>query len=204
MRILTAALTIALLCFVGEVAAQAAAWPTKPLRLVLGYPAGGGADSVVRVFTAEIEKALGQPIVIDYRPGAGATLAAENAARSPADGYTIHYIDSAPLTITPHLRRLPYDPLTSFAAVSLVVKGGYVLVGHPSVGAESLRNLVELAKAKPGTIIYGSAGIGGSGHLSGELMTAVTGARMVHVPYKGGAQAMADLIGEIGRASCRE
>ena len=195
MRILTAVLTMALLCVVGEGAAQAPAWPTKPLRLVLGYPAGGGADSVVRVFTAGMEKALGQPIVIDYRPGAGATLAAENAARSPADGYTIHYIDSAPLTITPHLRRLPYDPLTSFAAVSLVVKGGYVLVGHPSVGAESLRNLVELAKAKPGTISYGSAGIGGSGHLSGELMTAVTGARMVHVPYKGGAQAMADLIG---------
>ena len=123
MRFLTTLLSIALTCFVGEVAAQPAAWPTKPLRLVLGYPAGGGADSVVRVFTAGMEKALGQPIVIDYRPGAGATLAAENAARSPADGYTIHYIDSAPLTITPHLRRLPYDPLASFTAVSLVVRG---------------------------------------------------------------------------------
>jgi len=186
---------IALLAGAGPTPAQTPPWPTKPIRMVIGFPPGGGADSVVRVFAPGMERILGQPIVMDYRPGAGATLAAEHAAKSPADGYTFHYIDSAPLTISPNLRKLGYDPLASFAPVSLVLRGGYVLVGHPSVPAQTLRELLDVARTRPDSLSFGSSGIGGSGHLAGELMAAVTGARIVHVPYKGGAQSMSDLIG---------
>lgn len=186
---------IALLAGAGPTPAQTPPWPTKPIRMVIGFPPGGGADSVVRVFAPGMERILGQPIVMDYRPGAGATLAAEHAAKSPADGYTFHYIDSAPLTISPNLRKLGYDPHASFAPVSLVLRGGYVLVGHPSVPAQTLRELLDVARTRPDSLSFGSSGIGGSGHLAGELMAAVTGARIVHVPYKGGAQSMSDLIG---------
>lgn len=186
---------IAWLASAGTALAQTLSWPAKPIRMVIGFPPGGGADSVVRVFAPGMERILGQPIVMDYRPGAGAVLAADHVAKSAPDGYTFHYVDSAPLTISPNLRKLGYDPLASFAPVSLVLRGGYVLVGHPSVPAQTLRELLGLARTKPDSLSFGSSGIGGSGHLAGELMAALTGARIVHVPYKGGAQSMSDLIG---------
>lgn len=171
------------------------AYPHKPIRLVLGFPAGGGADTVARVFMPGMEKQLGQPIVIDYRPGAGATLAAEHVAKATPDGYTLHYVDSGPLTVVPNTKKLPFDPVLAFAPISLVVSGGYVVVAHPSLAAASIRELVDLARAKPGALSFGSSGTGSSGHLAGELLKAIANVDIVHVAYKGGAQSMTDLIG---------
>lgn len=170
-------------------------YPSKPIRMVLGFPAGGGADTVARVFIPGMEKQLGQPIVIDYRPGAGATLAADHVAKASPDGYTLHYVDSGPLTVVPNTKKLAYDPTQAFTPISLVVNGGYVVVAHPGVAAGSIRELADLARARPGTLSFGSSGTGSSGHLAGELLKSMAGVDIVHVAYKGGAQSMTDLIG---------
>ncbi|MFM9887386.1 MAG: Bug family tripartite tricarboxylate transporter substrate binding protein [Burkholderiales bacterium] len=180
---------------VGSASLHAQPYTTKPIRLVLGFPAGGGADSVARMFLPAMEKQLGQSIVIDYRPGAGATLAADHVAKASADGYTLHYIDSGPLTVVPNTKKLGYDPTTAFTPISLVVSGGYVLVAHPSVAASTLRDLLSIARARPGALSFGSSGTGSSGHLAGELLKSIARIDIVHVPYKGGAQSMTDLIG---------
>ncbi len=185
---------IAALMAAGAVHAQGA-YPNKPIRLVLGFPAGGGADTVARVFIPGMEKQLGQPIVIDYRPGAGATLAADHVAKASPDGYTLHYVDSGPLTVVPNTKKLPFHPVQAFTPISLVVSGGYVVVAHPNIAASSIRELAELARAKPGTLSFGSSGTGSSGHLAGELLKSMASLDIVHVAYKGGAQSMTDLIG---------
>lgn len=171
------------------------AYPTKPIRLVLGFPAGGGADTIVRVFIPSMERWLGQPIVIDYRPGAGGSIAAENAARSAPDGHTLHYIDQAPLAITPNLRKVAFDPLGSFTPISQIVSGSFILVANPGVPAADFASLLALLRARPGVYSYGSSGQGSSGHLTGELFRLATGTQLLHVPYKGGAQSMTDLMG---------
>ena len=186
----------ACLTMAAEVVAQAGAgFPMKPIRLVLGFPAGGGADTVARVFIPGMEKALGQPIIIDYRPGAGGTVATDQVARASADGYTLHYADSGPLTVVPASRKLGYDPETAFTPISLVLEGGYVVVAHPSVGAASIGDLVGMARARPGVLSYGSSGTGSSGHLAIELLKAMARIDLVHIAYKGGAQSMTDLVG---------
>ena len=181
-----------------EVVAQSqasAGFPMKPIRLVLGFPAGGGADTVARVFIPGMEKALGQPIIIDYRPGAGGTVATDQVARASPDGYMLHYADSGPLTVVPASRKLGYDPETAVTPISLVLEGGYVVVAHPSVGAASIGELVGMARARPGVLSYGSSGTGSSGHLAIELLKAMARIDLVHIAYKGGAQSMTDLVG---------
>ena len=176
-------------------APQSAAYPAKPIRLVLGFPAGGGADSIVRVFIPSMERVLGQPVIIDYRPGASSSIAAENVAKSAPDGYTLHYIDAAPLAITPNLRKVDFDPLTSFTPISQIVTGSFVLVAHPGVPAANFEALLALLRSRPGAYTYGSSGTGSLGHLTGELFKLASGTQLLHVPYKGGAQSMTDLIG---------
>ncbi|WP_374608921.1 Bug family tripartite tricarboxylate transporter substrate binding protein [Diaphorobacter nitroreducens] len=175
--------------------APGGAWPDRPIKLVIGYPTGGATDGVARPIESRLQAALGQPLVFDYKPGAGATVAAGLTAKAPADGYTIHITDSGPMTILPNGKQLAYDPTQAFTPLGMICEGCSVLAVHPSVPAQNLKELLQLAKAKPGTLTYGTSGIGGSAHLSGELLQAMTGAQLVHVPYKGGGPAAVDLVG---------
>ncbi len=188
-------LALPLAAAVNQVFAETGKWPTKPLRVILGYPPGGGADGVARAIERGLAGALGQPIVFDYKPGAGATIAAESAARVPADGYVLHLMDAGPATILPNGKKVNYDPFTDFTYIGLAADGGTLLVSHPDVPVKSLADLIALAKRKPGELSYGTSGIGGGGHLAAELLQASTGIQLVHVPYKGGAQASTDLQG---------
>lgn len=192
--LLIASISIASLPLEAQVP-QSASYPAKPVRLVLGFPAGGGADSIVRVFIPSMEKVLGQPVIVDYRPGASSSIAAEVVAKSAPDGYTLHYIDAAPLAITPNLRKVDFDPLNSFTPISQIVTGSFVLVAHPGVPAPNFEALLALLRSRPGVYTYGSSGTGSLGHLTGELFKLASGTQLLHVPYKGGAQSMTDLIG---------
>jgi len=175
--------------------AQSRSWPEKPIKLVLGYPAGGAADGVARQLQVKLEAQFGQPLIFDYRPGATGTIAADYVARASPDGYTLHFVESGALTILPNARKLSYDPSSSFTLIGLVASGGSVLVAHPSVPADNVPQLISMLKGKPDAFAFGTAGIGSFGHLAGELFQQRSQTEMTHVPYKGGAPAMMDLIG---------
>jgi tripartite-type tricarboxylate transporter receptor subunit TctC len=142
-----------------------------------------------------LHEMLGQPILFDYRPGAGATIAADYTSKAAPDGYTIHFADSGPLTILPNGKKLGYDPFESFTPIGMGCTGGTLLVAHPSVKAKNVQELIAQAKANPGALSYGTSGIGGAGHLAAELLQSMAGVQMTHVPYKGGSQAVSDLVG---------
>ena len=173
--------------------AHAQAWPAKPIRIVVSFPPGGVHDSLTRLLVPGLAAALGQPIVIDNRPGAGGNIAADQVAKSAPDGYTFLVASEALPTAKYLHKTLSYDPDRDFIAVTRLADYPMALVVHPSVAAASLDQLVKLARAKPGSISFGSAGVGTAGHLSGELLKSVAGIDMVHVPYKGGAPALQDL-----------
>ena len=175
--------------------ALAQSWPTKPIHLMLGYTTGGAADAMARPLIAKMEPALGQPLVIDYRPGAGATVAAQATSAAAPDGYTLHLIDAGPMTIVPHVTRVSYDPLSSFTPIGFVCSGGTAIVVHPSLPVNSLDDLIRLARAQPDKLSYGTSGVAGAGHMAAELLQIAAGIKMVHVAYKGGAPAMTDLLG---------
>ena len=175
--------------------ANAQAWPVKPIRLVIGYTPGGAAEGTLRTFSQKLEALLGQQLVVEYKPGAGATIGADYVSKAAPDGYTLHLIDNGPLTIVPAGKKVPYDPIKGFTFIGLINVGGTVLMGHPSVQAASLEDLLMIARAKPGSLSYGTSGIGGVGHMSGELFKSVAKLDIVHVPYKGGGPAMAELLG---------
>jgi tripartite-type tricarboxylate transporter receptor subunit TctC len=173
----------------------AQAWPTKPIKLILGYPTGGATDAMARPLIAKMEPLLKQPMIIEHRPGAGATAGAIAVAGAAPDGYTLHLIDAGPATIVPNTQKLPYDPLTSFTPIGLVCAGGTAIVAHPSVPANSLTELIKVARAQEGKLIYGTSGVAGAGHMAAELLQIAAQVRMVHVAYKGGGPAMTDLLG---------
>jgi len=172
-----------------------AEYPDKPIKMLVGYAPGGAADKLIRPITDRLSKILKQPIVIDYNPGAGASLAADLTSKAPADGYTLHITDSGPMTILPHMRKLGYDPLTSFTPISMVGGGGVVVVVLPTSKATDIKTLVELAKKDPKNWSYGTSGIGGVGHLAGEQFKAAAKLDIAHIPYKGGNPALAELLG---------
>lgn len=187
-----------LLPFIAMGVFAASAWadyPDKPIRMVVGYAPGGGADNLIRPIGERLSKILGQPIVMDYRAGAGGVIAAELVSRAPPDGYTLHITDSGPMTIVPNMRKTAYNPLTDFTPISMVGGGGTVIVTPPNSPASDLKKLIELMKQKPGTWSYGTSGVGGVGHLAGEQFKAVAGVDINHVPYKGGAPALVELMG---------
>jgi tripartite-type tricarboxylate transporter receptor subunit TctC len=175
--------------------AQAQTYPVKPIRLIVPNAPGGGTDTVARLIAEKVSPALGQQIVVENRGGAGGRIAAELVARAPKDGYTLLLGSAATLITGPALDTdRKYDPLKDFSHVSLAGTTAYMLVIHPSLPAKSARELIGLAKARPRTIAYASTGQGSPAHLGMELFQAMAQARLVHVPYKGGAPAMLSLL----------
>lgn len=183
----------------GAVAAPAAAqphYPGKPIRYIVPYPPGGPLDIVARALAQKIGPRLGQQVLVDNRPGAGGNIGADLVAKSPADGYTILMGAVATHAINPHLyRKLPYDPVRDFTPVTLITQVPNVLVVHPSLPVKQVSDLVTLARARPGALSFGSGSTGSAGHLAGELFKVMAKVDMVHVPYKGAAPAVADLLG---------
>ena len=177
-------------------AAAAQAYPAKPLRLIVTFAAGGGADFAARALAPKLGEALGQPVVVDNRPGANGALGADLVAKAAPDGYTLLLGAAGTLVVAPHLgANMPFDPMKDLAPVGLVAVSPFVVTLHPSIQANSVRELIALAKASPGKINYGTSGTGGSPQLATELFKSMTGVNMVHVPYKGLAPALTDLIG---------
>src|SRR5256714_7410750 len=175
--------------------ALAQGYPAKPIRLMLGYTAGGSAEAGARPLARVLEPLLGQPLVFEYRPGNAGGVAMEFMARAPNDGYTLYYFDSGPLTVAPHLSKVGYNNLTSFTHLGHVCGSGSLLVVHPSTPFKSVADVVAASKREPNKWSYGTSGVGGPHHLSGEYFKSVTGANLMHVPYKGGGPAMTDLMG---------
>ena len=170
------------------------AYPERPVRVIVTFPAGGGTDIVARMVFQKVAERSGATFVIDNRGGAGGTIGTELAAKSPADGYTLVVV-SGSHTINPSLyKKLPYDTVRDFAPVTLLVTGPGLLVVHPSLPARTVRQLIALAKERPGQLLFASAGNGTPPHLAAELFKHMTGTNIVHIPYKGNAQAMTDLI----------
>ena len=184
-----AALTLALI-----VAAHAQTYPSKPLRLVIGLPAGGGADVIARTVSTKLGEIMGQPAIVENRPGSAGRIAAESVARSSADGYTLLFGGVSNAIAVSLYKTLPYDPVRDFAPVSMVATVPNVLVVSLAFPAKSVADFVAYAKANPRKISYASSGTGGSLHLSMEMLKSMTGIDVVHVPYKGGVQAIPDLL----------
>jgi tripartite-type tricarboxylate transporter receptor subunit TctC len=174
--------------------ALAQSWPVRPIRLVVPFGAAGGTDNLARIIEPLISKALGQPLVIENRPGGGSVIGMDQVAKSAPDGYTLVMTDTS-IAVNPSLKPLPYDTQKDFEPVSLLATAPVILVAHPSVPAKTLAEFVALAKAQPGKFNYASGGIGASTHLGGELLKFVAGIDVAHVPYKGTGPAMNDLIG---------
>lgn len=176
-------------------AAHAQNWPTRPIRFIVPFTPGGGNDTIARLIGQKLAGPMGQQIVIENRPGAGGTIGAEAAARSAPDGYTMFLAGVATHGINPNLRKkLPYDPVKDFEPVSLIAQAPLLVVVHPSLPVRSVRELVALAKAKPGQLTYASNGAGGSSHMAVELFQMMTGTKLLHVPYKGLSPALTDLM----------
>ena len=172
------------------------AYPTKPIRFIAPFPAGGTTDVLSRILAQKLTDSLGRQVVVDNRAGAGGNIGHEIAAKAAADGYTVLMSSNAALVTNPHLyKRLGFDPLSDFSPISVVAKAGPVLVVHPSVPARSVKELIALAKSRPGQLNFGSGGRGTPAHVAGEIFKAATAINIVHVPYKGGILAVTDLVG---------
>ena len=170
--------------------------PKKPVTLVVGFAAGGAADAAARLIAKKLGENIGQSVVVDNKGGAGGNIAHGQVANGPADGSMLLFGSIGPLTIAPHLMKLNYDPFKDLAPISGGVNFPNLLVAHKGLGVKNLQEFVAKAKAKPGAIDYASTGAGSASHLAGELFNQRAGVEMVHVPYKGGAPAMQDLLGE--------
>jgi|SRR4051812_48549716 tripartite-type tricarboxylate transporter receptor subunit TctC len=183
----------------GAAAAYGQSYPTKPVRFIVGTAPGGSTDTIARIVAQELSKTWGQNVVVDNRPGAGATIAADLVAKSQPDGYTLFVGGFGPIAMAGSLYpKLPYDPANDFAHVTLMVSFPNVVVVSDSSAISSLKDLIAQAKAKPGVLKYGSSGVGGSGHVFVELMNLNAGINTVHVPYRGAPLALAGMLsGEV-------
>ncbi len=176
--------------------AQTPAWPNKPIKIIMGFPAGGPLDQHARLWADKLGSALGQTVLIDYKPGAGGSIGADTVAKSPADGYTLLIANTGTMVINPALyRKLPYETLRDFAPVARTAQQPLAIVVNPNVEAKTISELLAMAKKNPGKVNYGSAGAGGISHLVPEMLEKATGVQFTHVPYKGSAPAFNDLIG---------
>ncbi|HEV7820866.1 MAG TPA: tripartite tricarboxylate transporter substrate binding protein [Burkholderiales bacterium] len=187
---------IALLCAGLATHAHAQGYPSKTVRIIAPFAAGSTIDILGRLIAPKLFEALGQPVIVEDRPGAGGMIGLDFVAKSPPDGHTLVIGALGPLAMNPALyAKTPFDPVKDFSAVSLLATGPVVIVVHPSIPAGTVKDLVELAKKRPGQLNFGSPGVGSSPHLTGELFKLITKTDIVHVPYKGNAEAITDLIG---------
>jgi tripartite-type tricarboxylate transporter receptor subunit TctC len=188
------------LCLVGAASASAqdvspTNYPTKPVRIVVPYAAGGGTDALARFLAQGLERRMGQPFIIENRPGQGTATGGVYVARSAADGYTLLAATSSTLAFNPSVyRKLPYDPLVDFSLISLIAAVPFVLVVNPALPANSVAELVALAKSRPGALSYASGGMGAPHHIYMELFKSMTGADIRHIPYRGGGPALNDVV----------
>ena len=175
--------------------AHAQNYPTRAVRLVVPFAPGGSTDIVARVIAQKLNEMWGQPVIVDNRAGGSTVIGTDVVAKAPPDGHTL-LVTPAPFTIVPSLAtKLPYDPHKDFEPITLINTTPLVVVVHPGVPAKSIKELIALARSRPGALNFGSSGSGGSNHLAGELFNALAGVKMVHVPYKGNAPALTDLVG---------
>jgi len=189
MMLATAALALA-----GTAGAQN--FPGHAVTLTVGFAPGGGADTAARFIAQKLGENIGQPVIVENKAGAGGNIAAQHIAAAPPDGYTIHLTSVGPMTVAPHIiANLPYDPKHDIAPITMGVVFPNVLVVPSGLPAKTLGEFIALAKQKPGQLTYGSSGVGGAGHLAGELFKERAGIDVIHVPYKGGGPAMTDLLG---------
>jgi tripartite-type tricarboxylate transporter receptor subunit TctC len=176
--------------------AAAQTWPGKPVRIIVPFPPGGGLDFFARVTAPKLQENLGQQMIVENRSGAGGMIGADAVAKAPPDGYTVLFASSAELTISQHLYpKMAYDAVRDFAPVSYIVHAAMLFSVHPSIPAKNLKELIALARAKPGQLNYASAGTGGVQHLAGELLKTAAKIDIVHVPYKGAGPAVVDMVG---------
>ena len=193
-------LKVGLLCLAALLAApfgvQAQAFPSKPMRIIVPFAPGGATDVLARMFGGEMQKSLGQPVVVENKPGAGGNIGAELGAKSAPDGYTLTLVAHGFMSVNPHVyKSLGYDSIRDFAPVTQLVDAPLLLVVNPSVPIKSVREFLDYAKANPGKLVIGNGGSGTAQHLAGELFTSMAGIQALHVPYKGSAPATTDLLG---------
>jgi len=194
MRRMRLALCALVVISVGITQASAQSYPVRSIRLVVPFGAGGGTDNLARIIEPLVSKALGQPMVIENKPGGGSIIGMDAVAKAAPDGYTLVMTDTS-IAVNPSLKALPYDTIKDFEPVSLLATAPVILVAHPKVPAKTLQEFVRLAKEQPGKFNYASGGNGASTHLGGELLKLVAGVDVVHVPYRGTGPAMNDLLG---------
>ncbi len=192
--ILRALLALLLLLAVPAWAQTAAGFPSKPIRFIVPLTPGGSPDVMARTIAQRLQEVWGQPVVVENRPGGGGNIGAEAVAKSAPDGYTWLLAPHNVMVTNPYFSKTAWDPLKDLAPVTVVAKVPFMLVVHPSVQANSVQELIALAKAKPGSLNYGSSGTGQPQHLGGELLNSLAGTHMVHVPYKGAVPAVTDLL----------
>jgi tripartite-type tricarboxylate transporter receptor subunit TctC len=193
---LTAKLLLGAACVSLATPAAAQFTPSRPVTMTVGFAPGGGTDTAARIIAKKLTENIGQSVVVENRAGAGGNIAAQHVATAAPDGYLLHLSSVGPLTVAPAMQKnLAYDVKRDLAPITMAVVFPNLFIVHPGVPAKTLKEFVELAKAKKGQISYGSSGVGGVGHLSGELFKQAAGIDMIHVPYKGGGPAMTDLLG---------
>ncbi len=190
-----AAAVVALVTLSTAIPAFAQSFPSRPVRMIVGFPPGGATDLVARILQPKLADSFGQQVVVDNRPGANGVISLEILSRSDADGHSVAFGHIGNLVISPTIQKVPYDPYKSFEPIGMMVTLQNIMIVHPSVQAKSLKDLIALAKAKPGTINYATSGVGSPGHLATVLFETMTGTSLNHIPYKGGGPALTDLIG---------
>jgi len=174
---------------------HAQAWPSRPVHIVVPFPPGQGADTMMRLLAEKLPATLGQPVIVENKPGAGGSIGMEHVAKSAPDGYTVVMAGSGPTSISPTLQKLPYDTTKSFDPVTAVASVAQVFMVNPSFEAKNLREMIAYARAKPGVLNYGSSGQGTTQHLFVEHFASMAGIKLTHIPYKGAGPAMQDLLG---------
>ena len=178
-----------------SLSAAAADFPTRPLRIIIGFPPGGATDLVARLLTPKLSEAFKQQVIVDNRPGANGALASELTAKAAPDGYTMHLGTLAALVITPAITKVSYDPFKDYSPIGRTVSLQNIFIAHPTLPVKNIPELIALAKTRPGKLNFASSGTGSTGHLSGELLKTMAQIDMTHIPYKGGGPAMTDLLG---------